>query len=117
MIISKPAAGNILCGSATATGTVVTVPAGVWYTCDISVSAAQAVAGNATPTVTWNPVGAGAGPAVATVVARTVAAGLATGVSSNSSTVSFIGYGGDSGATLDFTASGASACTVTGFVI
>src|SRR6478609_5072310 len=101
----------------TTTGTMITVPAGKWFTCDISLSASVAVLGNSNPTVTVN--GTNSAPTSGTVVARLNLSGLALTTVSDSNTVSVIVKAPDENSiTLDFTAgaTGTSSATINGFV-
>ena len=119
MIIAKPDADDILCGAATATGTVVTVPAGRVFVCDIAMSAAQSVLGTSVANLGWVVGGTGCGPAVNTIVAHCIVVGLATGVSTNHTRITGVFHGGDAGGHLAFATGGASSasCAITGFLI
>ncbi len=108
---------EIICNTRTTTGTVVTIPAGKWYTCDISLSATVAVAGASNPTVTVN--GANAAPAAGTVVAGVNLAGLALTTVADSTYVTLLCKApADNDITLDFTAgaNGTSSVTINGFI-
>lgn len=104
-------------GSRTTTGTIVTLPANKYFSFDIQLSGAQSGAGTATPTVTFNSTSTGGtfSPASGSVVSRLQVVGLLGVTSSDSSVVEFSGYTGDTGATLDFTASGTCSVVVNGF--
>lgn len=111
MFSGAPSASEIQCGTLAASGTLVTVPAGKWYTGNISLSATVAVAGASNPVVTVN--GTNAAPAAGTVVARLNLAGLA--LSTISDTVK---APPENSVTIDFTAgaAGTSSATLNGFV-
>lgn len=104
-------------GSRTTTGTIVTLPANKYFSFDIQLSGAQSGAGTAAPTVTFNSTSTGGtfSPASGSVVARLQVVGLLGVTSSDSATVEVAGYTGDTGATLDFTASGTCSVVVNGF--
>lgn len=117
MFNGYPGASEIMCNTRTTTGTLVTVPAGKWYTADLQISASISVAGTSTPTVTVN--GAGAAPASGTVVGRINLTGLALTTVADSDTVGVIVLapsGND--VTIDFTAgaSGTSSATINGYI-
>ena len=106
-------------GSRTTTGTAVTIASGRYFSFDIQLAASQSGIGTAAPTVTFNST-SGAGtfsPATGSVIARLEVTGLIGIVASDSNTISFAGYSGDTGATLDFTASGTSSCVINGFLL
>lgn len=118
LIQAAPPLTSILCNTVAATGTVITVPAGRWYTGTISLSASVAVAGASNPVVTVN--GAGAGPASGSVVARLNVAGLALTTVTSSNTVDvLVGAPNANAVTLDFTAgaNGVSSATINGFLL
>lgn len=104
-------------GSATATGTVLSIPAGRYFSVDIQLSGSQSGVGTATPNVTFTAAGTGFSPASGSVVARLSITGLLGIVSSTSGTTEFSGYSGDTGATLTFNNSGTSSCVVNGFLL
>lgn len=117
MIAYGASQSEIFCNTRTTTGTVITVPAGKWYTCDISLSATVAVAGASSPTVTVN--GLNAAPAAGTVVARVNLAGLALTTVADSTYVTLLCKAPDENEiTLDFTAgaNGTSSVTINGFI-
>src|SRR6476661_411561 len=119
MIIAKPDASDILCGSVTGAGTIVTIPAGRVYTCDITISATQSIAGTSKAVVTFTPKGANCGPATTTAVAHCIVMALATSVTTNQTHITAVFHGGDSGADLSLATGGASAvsCAITGFLL
>lgn len=117
MFTGAPGGSEIVCGTRSTTGTLITVPAGSRYTADVTISATVSVAGASTPTVTVN--GAGASPAPGTVIARLNLAGLALSTISDTATTGIIVIapsGND--VTIDFTAgaNGTSSATINGFV-
>lgn len=117
MITYNPAASEILCNTRSTTGTVITVPAGKWYTCDISLSAAVSALGASNPTVTVN--GTNAAPAAGTVVARLNLSGLNLASLSDTALISLIVKAPDANdITLDFAAgaTGTSSVTINGFI-
>ncbi len=116
MFSGAPSASEILSNTLATTGTLVTVPAGRWYTGTISMSATVAVAGASNPVVTVN--GTNAAPAAGTVVARLNLAGLALSTISGTTATDIIAKAPSSNAiTIDFTAgaNGVSSATVNGF--
>ena len=121
MIVANPSASDILCNSTVAAGTVVTIPANRTYTCDISITTTQTVAGSSTATLTFNPKAGstGTGPDSATVVLRCTATGLASSVGTNNTYITAVYNGGSAGATLDFALGGATSasCSISGFLI
>lgn len=117
MFNGAPGQEEIFSATRTTSGTLVTIPAGKWYSCDISLSATVAVAGASSPTVTVN--GTNAAPTTGTVVARLNIAGLALTTVSDSNTISAILRSPlENSITLDFTpgANGTSSATVNGFI-
>lgn len=118
MIVVTPPSADILSASATTTtGSMISVPAGRWFTGQIQLSAVQSGAGTASPNVTWTATGTDFAPASGSVVARIQTGGLLGVISSDSNTVECFVYGGDSGGTLNFNASGTSSCVINGFLI
>lgn len=122
MISAVPAASDIINASATATTAgIVTVPGGRWLTADVQLSAAVAVAGTATPSVTYVVPGGttGAAPANGSVLARISSSGLLASASSVANTTEILVYGGDNGCTINFTAgaAGVSSVTINGFLL
>lgn len=117
MFPGQPNSFEIMCGTRTTTGTVITVPAGKWYTASVSMTASVAAAGTSAPTLTVN--GTNAAPASGTVVARCESAGLLASAAANSSYNEIIVLApAENDVTLDFTqgAAGASSVTVNGFI-
>lgn len=117
MFAGAPSSEEFLCSTRTTTGTLVTVPAGKWYTANVILSATVAVAGASNPTITVN--GTGAAPASGTVIARINLAGLALSTISDAIETEILvraPVGND--ITIDFTAgaNGTSSATINGFV-
>lgn len=116
MYPARPSASEIIANTVSATGTLVTIPAGKWFVGSITISAAVAAAGTSSPVVTVN--GVNAAPATGTVIARVDAIGLATGVASNSAQASVLVKAPTGNAiTLDFTAGalGTSSVSISGY--
>ena len=110
-------AENILCGSRSTTGTILTVPAGMQWSGDILLTASVAVAGTSAPQVTTS--GTNAVPASGSIVHRLSVTGLALTTVVDSATLEVIvraPEGND--ITLEFTsgASGTSTVTANGFL-
>lgn len=117
MFNGLPNASEIMCKTVTATGTMITVPAGKWFTGDLTIAATVAVAGASNPVVTVN--GTNAAPAAGTVIGRINLAGLALASLSEVGTFGVIALapaGND--ITIDFTAgaNGTSSATINGFI-
>ena len=118
MFPGLPNSSEIVCNSVTATGTLITIPAGKWFTGDVSLTGAISVAGTCNPTVATS--GTNAAPASGTIVARLMLTGVALlGPVSNSNTteVILLAPAGNS-ITLEFTAgaAGSSSATVNGYI-
>lgn len=111
MLSSPPAVANIMNGSATAAGTVLTIPANSIFTANISVSGAVTGIGTARPTVTLNSTGV-THPAAGSIVADVTVAGLATAPTAGSNVMEIVVGTGASPATLDFALGGSSAASV-----
>ncbi len=112
-----PNSSEIICGTRTTTGTLVTIPAGKWYTGNISMTASVALAGASAPTVAT--AGTNVAPAAGTVIARCDSAGLLASASSNSSYQEIIVLApSENDVTLEFTAgaNGVSSATVNGYI-
>lgn len=117
MFPGSPNSSEILCSTRTTTGTMVTIPAGKWFTGDLTISATVSVAGASNPTVAVN--GTNAAPAAGTVVGRINLAGLALSTISDTGTFGIIALapaGND--ITIDFTAgaNGTSSATLNGYI-
>lgn len=117
MFTGMPNSSEIACATRSTSGTMVTVPAGRWYTGDLLLSATVSVAGASQPVVTVN--GVNAAPATGTVIGRINLAGLAL------TTISDTGMFGvivkappENDVTIDFTvgANGVSSATLNGFI-
>jgi hypothetical protein len=96
---------------------MVTVPAGKWYTGDLSMSAAISVAGTSIPVVTVN--GTNAAPAAGTVVGRLNLTGLALTTVCDSNTFGIVVLApSENDVTIDFAvgASGTSSETLNGYI-
>jgi len=118
MFPGQPNSSEIICNSVTATGTLVTIPAGKWFTGELSLTGATSVAGNCFPTVTTS--GTGVAPASGTVVGRLHLTGVALlgpVSSSNTTEVIVLSPIGNS-VTLEFTAGavGTSSATINGYI-
>lgn len=113
-----PNASEILCNSRTATGTLITIPAGKWYTGNLSMTGATSVAGNCFPTVTT--AGTNVAPAASTVIARLHLTGVALlgPVADSNDTEILILAPDENDVTLEFTAGavGTSSATVNGYI-
>lgn len=117
MFQGQPNSQEILCATRTTTGTMVTVPAGKWYTGNVSMSASVAVLGNSNPVVTVN--GTNASPASGTVIARLDLSGLAlTTVNDAIDTEIIVLAPAENSVTIDFTAgaNGTSSATINGYI-
>lgn len=119
MILASPPASDIINASATATNaSLISVPAERWLTANVQLSAVQSGAGTASPNVTWTATGSGFGPASGSTLARIVVGGLLGIINGDSDTTEILVYGGDSGGTISFTASGtSSSVTINGFLM
>lgn len=98
---------------------MITIPAGRWYTCSMSVTVTAPLAGTQSGIITFTPSGTGCGPSTTKVINRCVATGLATATGGNNSPIDAVLYGGDSGAILSYTASGSgsSTCVINGYLL
>lgn len=117
MFAGQPNSSEIVNGSRTTTGTLVTIPAGKWFTGNLQVTASVAVAGASAPTVTVN--GTNAAPAAGSVLARLTLNGLAlTTVVDSIETEVIVLSPSENDITLEFTAgaNGASSATINGFI-
>jgi hypothetical protein len=118
MFQSLPHSEEIICGSRTTTGTLITIPAGKWYTGNLQITASAAVAGTSAPTVTT--AGTDVAPAAGQVISRLTINGLAlTTVADSIETEIIILAPPENDVTLEFTAgaNGTSSATVNGFTI
>src|SRR5882762_6755464 len=117
MFVGAPSADEIISSTRTTTGTLATVPAGKWYTAEISISASVSVLGASTPTVSIN--GTNAGPTSGSVVARLNLNGLAlTTVNGAMSIPVIVKAPPENAVTVDFTAgaNGTSSATINGII-
>lgn len=117
MFPGGPAIEQIVNNNLTATGALYTVPAGHTLTADVQLSAAVAVAGTMTASI--SVLGTGGAPANNGVVARLVVSGLlaSAAADSNSAEILVKAPPGNS-LTLQFTATGAGAasCVINGWI-
>jgi hypothetical protein len=117
MFAGSPSATEILNGSRTTTGTLLTIPAGKWFTGNLQMTAAVAVAGTSSPTVTT--AGTNAAPAAGSVIARLNVTGLLAAAAADSlDTEILVLAPAGNDVTLEFTAgaAGASSATVNGWI-
>lgn len=117
MFSGLPNSSEIMAATRTTTGTMITIPAGKWYTGNVSMSATVSVAGASNPVVTVN--GTNAAPAAGTVVTRLNLAGLALSTISDTIETEIILLApAENDITLDFTAgaNGTSSATVNGYI-
>jgi hypothetical protein len=116
MFPGSPSQAQIIGNSRTTTGLLATVPAGMTLTANIGMTAAVAVLGTATPTVTVN--GTNAAPAAGTVLARLTVSGLLAAAAAAAEDFEVIVKAPpENSVTLDFTAGGvgASSATINGW--
>lgn len=113
-----PKEGNIINGSRTTAGTIITIPAGqVWHG-DIQVSATIAAAGVATPNVTV--AGTGVEPTAGAVLSRLSITGLAATTVTDSNTIrATVRAPVGNAVTLEFALGGAGSASVVcnGFIL
>lgn len=118
MFPGSPGADQIVGNSLTASGTLVTVPAGNTLTANILLTAAVAVAGTSAPTVTVQ--GTNAAPGTGTVIARLTVTGVGVTASAADSAVMevLVKAPPENAVTLVFTAgaAGASSATINGWM-
>lgn len=116
-----PAPGDIVCGTRTTNGAVVTVPKGRVFCADISIAASMTLAATATPRVTTAAANGGTNiePAAGTVVAQLSMAGLALTTIAQASTIAIVCRAVDADIALNFDTGGASSASVTinGFLL
>jgi hypothetical protein len=112
-----PNVDEIRCASLTANGTLVTIPAGKWYTGTVSISGSITVAGACNPTVAIS--GNDASDVNGTVLARMTLQGLALTALANSTTTDILVKAGANDIDLVFTAgaAGVSSVTCNGYVM
>lgn len=116
MFPSAPDKEDILAGTRTTSGTLVTVPPGKWYTGNVILSASVAVAGNSAPTISVN--GTNATPVNGTVIAQLNVVGLALTTVSDSVSTEILVYADTDPITIDFTAgaTGSSSASINGYI-
>lgn len=119
MINLAPAASDIINAASTSTNSsLISIPAGRWFTADIQIAAVQSGLGTASPSVNWTATGSGFAPASNSILSRIVVGGALGLINGDSNTTEILVYGGDNGGTLGFTASGTtSTVTINGFLI
>lgn len=118
MFPGSPGSDQVVGNSLTASGTLLTVPAGNTLTANILLTATVAVAGTCAPTVTVQ--GTGAAPAAGTVIARLTVQGVGVTASAADSAVMevLVKAPPENAVTLVFApgAAGASSATINGWV-
>lgn len=113
MFQGSPGSDQILAGSVTATGTMITIPAGMTYSGDLTVAASSAVAG--TSTVTVSTAGTNVAPA-AGVIARISVTGLLASAGADSySTEIIVKAPPENSVTLTATVTGTGSASVIGW--
>lgn len=118
MFPGSPNAQEIISGTRTTSGLMVTVPAGRICTANVSISGSVAVLGTCNPLVTVN--GTDAAPVAGSVIARVNLSGLALTTVNGTVQTEIIARAPDgNGITIDFTAgaSGTSSATINGYLI
>lgn len=117
MFPGSPGASQIIGNTVSATGTLVTIPAGNTLTANLLLSAAVAVAGTSAPTVTVQ--GTNAAPANGTVIAKISVTGLLAAAAADSVPFEIVVKApAENDVTLQFTAgaSGASSASISGWL-
>lgn len=117
MFSGQPNSSEILSGSQTTTGTLLTIPAGKWFTGNLQMTASVAAVGTSAPTVTT--AGTNVAPAAGSVISRLNVSGLLAAAAAGSiDTEILILAPPENSVTLEFTAgaAGASSATVNGFI-
>lgn len=117
MFQGAPSREEMLTNTLSASGTLITVPAGKWYTGNLVLSATVAVAGASNPTV--QTAGTNAAPTAGTPLARLNIAGLALSTVSDSVSTEILLLAPDENdITLTFTAgaNGVSSASVNGYI-
>lgn len=113
MFQGSPGSDQILASSVTATGTMITIPAGMTYSGDLTVAASSAVAG--TSTVTVSTTGTNVAPA-AGVIARISVTGLLASAGADSySTEIIVKAPPENSVTLTATVTGTGSASVIGW--
>jgi hypothetical protein len=113
MINSNPTAGQILNGSRTTTGTIITIPAGCLASVNIQVSGSVSTLATGTPSVTVSGGGVGVEPASGSTLCRLSMSGLALTTVADSAYQDVLVRTGDADATLQFNTGGATSASVT----
>jgi hypothetical protein len=116
MFPSAPDGADIKGATATATGTLVTVPAGKWFTGNGILSGSVAAAGTCIPTVSVS--GTNASPASGTVLARINLAGLALTTVAAAAPFEILVYADTDPVDIVFTAgaNGTSSASISGYI-
>lgn len=116
MFAGAPDPQDMMAATRTTSGTLITVPAGKWYTGDLILSAAVSVAGSSISTVSTG--GTSPSPSIGTVIARLNVVGLALTTICDSVSCEILVYGGDEGATIEYTAgaNGTNSASVNGYI-
>lgn len=117
MFQGQPNSTEMLNGSRTTTGTLLTIPAGKWFSGNLQMTASVAAVGTSAPTVTTS--GTNVAPASGSVLARLNVSGLLASAAAGSiDTEILVLAPPENSVTLEFTAgaAGASTATVNGFV-
>lgn len=117
MFAGGPGQDQIRGNSLTATGTLVTIPAGYILTANVQLTASIAVAGSCAPTI--SVVGVNAAPATGTILCRLSVSGLALSTVADSTEAEIIVKAPpENDITLQFTAgaTGTSTATISGWV-
>jgi len=113
MFPGSPGSDQILAASVTATGTLITIPAGMTFTGDLAVAASSAIAG--TSTVVVSTAGTNVAP-VAGPVARISVTGLLASAGADSYTIGvLVKAPPENGVTLTATISGTGSASVNGW--
>lgn len=118
MIAIFPSPDSIRSATRDTAGTLVTVPAGTVFICDIYLGVSMTVAGNTTAAVSVN--GAGADPVDGSIAHRVSLDGLALSVAEQSGTIECIVRApAENDVTLDLAITGAGnvTCTVNGIIL
>lgn len=109
--------GRVLNGSATASGTLITIPANSTFTGDAFISCGMTGVGTGRPRITVS--GAGASPSDGSIIHQVTVAGLLNVASASSGTIEIIVKTGANPVTLEFNTGSASAASaiVNGFLV
>lgn len=117
MMTNTPNSNAILNGSRSTSGAVLSIPGNVFFSIDVNVTAAVALAGSSNPRVTIT--GTGGSHVDGAELLGVNATGLLASASSNSGRTEVCGYTGENGANIVFAAgaSGSSACWINGYYL